>query len=307
MFKMTADRGNKGQRLPGGGSDSAFVLPRIMRRPIRLFGRFLSGDIAVSPRFEGVLFSSVIAGAALYGSILGGQFPIAVERATLAMGLGVNEIKIEGHTHTRPEDVFAVLGLEGQRSLFSIDPDTARASLAQLPWIEHGEIRKTYPDRLTITVDERKPFAIWQTGETLSVIERDGSVIGGYSGNSLRHLPLLVGKGAADQASDFFETVAMYPAVHDQVRAYVHVGQRRWDLRLINGMTLRLPELDVERSLARAATLQATHGVFDRDIASIDLRFDDRVVFALTENAMIARKAMLDAQEIEMTRQGDSI
>ena len=43
-----------------------------------------------------------------------------------------------------------------------------------------------------------------------------------------------------------------YPAMRDQVRASMLVGERRWNLRLKNGIDVRLPETDVEQALERA-------------------------------------------------------
>ncbi|MBO6637367.1 MAG: cell division protein FtsQ/DivIB [Roseitalea sp.] len=262
------------------------------------------------PRTETMLFGAVIGGAILYGSVLGGQFGRTVEQATAAMGFAVEEIELSGNTYTPVDDVFAALGLDGRRSLVSIEPVAARASLTDLPWIASARIAKVYPSKLVVEVGERAPFAVWQTGEALSVIELDGTVIGGYAAHPrLAALPLLVGKGAAETGAGFVATVQQYPAVADRVRAHIRVGQRRWDLRLDNGITIRLPETGVERALERLVTMQDELDVFGRDLAAIDMRFEDRTLFALTGNALDARKALIEAREDarERTRRGNRI
>lgn len=283
------------------------VLPRLLRRPVRYFSRLMENKVALPRHLESVGMAAIIGGAIVYGSVLGGQFQVAVEKVTVMAGLAVDKIDIEGHVHARPEDIFAVLGLDGTRSLFSIDPVESRTALATLPWVKSAEIRKSYPDTLHISIVEREPFAIWQTRDSLSVVQVNGDVIGGYSGNSLRHLPLLVGEGAPQEAAAFMQTVGKYEDIAGEVRAFVRVGQRRWNLRLRNGLTIKLPEQNVEAALQRVVDLQREHDVMSRDLASVDVRLKDRTVFALTEHAMSQRNAALKARDIKNTRAEDSI
>lgn len=303
MRTLTTTLKSKGRRSDADDT----VLPRVLRRPARFFSRLMDNKVALPRHLETVGIATIIGGAMLYGSILGGQFQIAVENLTVMAGLAVDEIEIEGHVHARPEDMFAVLGLDRTRSLFSIDPQESRASLATLPWVKSAEIRKSYPGTLHIAVVEREAFAIWQTRDALSVVQSNGAVIGGYSGNSLRHLPLLVGKGAPEEAAAFMQVVGKYEPIAAEVRAFVRVGQRRWNLRLNNGLTINLPEQDVESALQRVVDMQAEHNVLERDLASIDVRLNDRTIFALTEHAMSKRNAVLEAREIDNKRGGDSI
>ncbi|MGB7433051.1 MAG: cell division protein FtsQ/DivIB [Ahrensia sp.] len=283
------------------------VLPRLLRRPVRYFLRLMDNKVALPRHIETIGMTAIVGGAVVYGSILGGQFQLAVEKVTVTAGLAVEKIEIDGHVHARPEDVFAVLGLDGPRSLFSIDPVESRAALATLPWVKSAQIRKSYPDTLHISIEEREPFAIWQTRDALSVVQVNGDVIGGYSGNSLRHLPLLVGDGAPEEAAAFMQTVAKYEEIAADVRAFVRVGQRRWNLRLQNGLTIKLPESGVEEALQRVVDLQRDHDVLGRDLASIDVRLQDRTVLALTEHAMSQRNAALKARDITNKRVEDSI
>lgn len=273
------------------------ILPRLLRRPYRFFRRLLEGNVVLPRHCEGVMVSAVIGGAILYGSVVGGQFNQALGFVTAHAGFAVSEIEISGNTHTTPNDVFKALGLNDQRSLISIDPDNARASLVRLPWVGSARIAKVYPDKLEIEIEEREAFALWQQGEALTVVESDGSVIGGYASDArLAALPFLVGKGAADKGAAFIEKVDGYDAISDRVRAYIRVGTRRWNLRLDNGMTIRLPESEIDAALTRLTAMQADLGVLDRDLAAIDLRMKDRTVFALTENARTTRDAFVKAR-----------
>ena len=281
----------------GGYRDESRVLPRLLRRPVRFFMRLLSGDVAIPKNAEGIGIATVIGGAILYGSIVGGQFGQAVETGTSKIGFAVAEIEIAGNTHTTANDVFEALGLAEQRSLISMNAIDARQALTQLPWVSGASIAKVYPNKLEVEITERDAFAVWQQGEALTIVEQDGSVIGGYAADArLAALPLLVGKGAASLGAEFIDGVAKFSEIAPRVRAYIRVGTRRWNLRLDNGITVQLPEQGVDIALTRLTDMQAELGVMDRDLAGIDLRFEDRTVFALTENARNSRDAFVKAR-----------
>jgi cell division protein FtsQ len=86
--------------------------------------------------------------------------------------------------------------------------------------------------------------------------------------------------------------------MRDFVRASVLVGERRWNLRLKNGIDVRLPESDVAPALARLVALDNEKNLITRDIVAIDLRLPDRVTVRLSEAAAQARiDALKDKQK----------
>jgi cell division protein FtsQ len=297
VFALKARKSARaGFALARRDSDGSFVLPRILRRPARFFTKVFDGEIHV-PRHTEALGLAVIFGAtALYGSIVGGQFRDAAVGMTTALGFAVSEIEIIGHKNTSEVAVFEALELDGFTSLATLDLREAREALSHLPWVETVSVRKVYPGKLEVTVSEKDAFAIWQTGETLSLIERDGTVIGAYGGSGFNSLPLVVGPGAATAAAPFMELLSSYPAISAQIKALIHVGERRWDVRLANGVTVKLPANAPEKAIERLLAMDAETGLLGRDIASVDLRLEERTVVALTENSVERREAALEAR-----------
>ncbi len=73
------------------------------------------------------------------------------------------------------------------------------------------------------------------------------------------------------------------------------VGERRWNLRLANGLDIRLPEDNVEKALATLSRLDSEEQLFSRDITSIDMRLPDRLTVRLSEDAAKARFEAINA------------
>jgi cell division protein FtsQ len=106
-------------------------------------------------------------------------------------------------------------------------------------------------------------------------------------------LPLVVGKGAETRAKGFLTLLAQYPQVRSAVKAIVFVGERRWNLRLADGLDVRLPEFEVEKALATLSKMDKETGLFSRDITAIDMRLPDRLTVRLSEDAAKARDDLL--------------
>ncbi len=196
-------------------------------------------------------------------------------------GLIVARIEIEGRARTERADVIAALAIEGRPPLYGIDLAAMRQRLLDLPWVAEAEIERRLPDLLAIRLTELVPFALWQHRQRLTLIARDGQVIEAASIERHRDLPIVVGERAPPRAALILDLVATNPDLAARVRALVLVGERRWNLRLDNGIDVKLPEIEPDAAWRLLAALVATERILDKDISIIDLRFEGRVVLRL--------------------------
>jgi cell division protein FtsQ len=306
------------QTDPGGASGAAPARPRrTAKRPTRI-SRFMRNwsmrmaDLRL-PRWAGAAATALLILASIgYGAWKGGHFPMIVEAlhdardaAANAAGFRIAAVSLSGEKHVSRAEIFAAAGVTDRTSLLFLDVDAARARLKAIPWIAEAAVRKLYPDRLQITVTERDAFALWQHGGTLSVISADGTVVGALADWNFGHLPLVVGPGAATRARDFLALLAAHPEIREQVRASVLVGERRWNLKLKNGLDVRLPEADVPRALDTLAELDRDKHLISRDITAIDLRLPDRVSVHLSDEAARTREEALKEKTAKRKR-GDA-
>ena len=72
---------------------------------------------------------------------------------------------------------------------------------------------------------------------------------------------------------------------------------RRWNLRLKNGVDVRLPEADVAKALDQLTALDRDKKLLSKDVTMVDLRFDDRVTVRLSDAAATAREEALKAKK----------
>jgi cell division protein FtsQ len=287
-----AARGVLGQPCSSGG----FVLPRLLRRPARLMARVNDGEFT-PPRFAATTASAILLSAfSLYGAYVGGHFPALIQGITARTGFAVNQIRVSGNHETSEIDILDRLDLDGWTSLIGFDAGEARDRIAALPWVKSAAVRKVYPDAIEVRVEERKPFAIWQHGRDLALVEKSGNVIVPFSSGRFATLPLVIGLGAPERAAEFIEKVKEYPELASRIKGYIRIGERRWDLRLDNGVTIKLPESGETDAIEAILAMDKESGVLSRDITAVDMRLADRLVVQLTPEATVRRNAALTEQ-----------
>lgn len=271
------------------------MLPRWLRRPARLVTRLAAGRFEPPPFAATAMTAALFAAAGLYGMAAGGHTADVVAAVTARSGFAIADVAVSGNRETSEIDVLQAVGLDGWTSLVGFDAAAARARIAALPWVEEVSVRKVYPARLEVEIAERRPFAIWQHGSRLTLIERDGAVIAPFGGRRHAALPLVIGMGAAEDGAAFVATVARHPAIAARVKAYIRVAERRWDLRLESGITVKLPEGAPQAALAELAALDRDVELLARDIEAVDMRLADRLVVRLTPEAAEARAEAIEA------------
>jgi cell division protein FtsQ len=242
-----------------------------------------------------LLLAALFAATGGYGAARGGHADAVMvalrdagDAAARSFGFGIVQVDIRGTRILTREELMQRAGITSQSSLLLLNPDSVRAALKEDPRVAEVTVRKFYPDRLDLVVEERQPFARWQRGGQTHLIATDGTVLERDTKGS--ELPLVVGSGAEKQAAAFVALLDRFPAIRENVRAGVLVAERRWNLRLKNGIDVRLPEEDAALAIERLIALDKTKQLLSRDVTVIDLRLPDRVSVGLTDEAAAALK-----------------
>jgi cell division protein FtsQ len=263
------------------------------RRLIPLIERYL-------PHRAGIAATVLLLlGSAGFGVVRGGHVAemssaLSDTRNAIANSAGfrITSVAINGRKQLTQDEILGIGGVNGRSSLLFLDAGAVRDRLKANPWIADATVLKLYPGRLQIDIVERSAFALWQQDGRLSVIADDGAVLEPYLSRRFLSLPLVVGKGAETRAKDFLALLSRYPQVHSVTKAAIFVGERRWNLRLKDGLDIRLPEHDAGNALAALSRLDREEHLFTRDIVAVDMRLPDRLTVQLSDDAARAREEL---------------
>jgi len=261
-------------------------------------------DLDVPSGAGAAAVATLLLGSVCYGVVKGNHVTTITENvqaicdaAATAAGFGISEVALTGERELGRDEILRTAGITDSTSLLFLDAAQARVRLLTNPWIAEATVLKLYPGRLRIEIKERAPFALWQKDARTALIAVDGTVLEPAVPERFARLPLVVGNGAAQAAPGFLDLVSHYPSVSKLITASVLVAERRWNLRLANGVEILLPEADAERALQTLTDLDRDKNLLARDIVAVDLRLADRVTVRLSEGAAAAREEALKAAD----------
>ncbi|MBL8531328.1 MAG: cell division protein FtsQ/DivIB [Hyphomonadaceae bacterium] len=260
-------------------------MPRLAQ--IKLNGGLQSDDVQVSGKSLALALGGVvvfaglaIAGAAWLGSSL---FDVreamarSADGAAASMGFTVDTIEVEGVNGARAQEVRAVVTPEGRHSVLSLDPADVRTRVESLDWVARARVQRLWPSTMRISVERRQAYARWQEDGEISVIDYNGERLLAERAADHGELPLVVGAGAGPAAEPLLIALENLPQVRARLEALVRVGNRRWNVELVSGTTIALPEQGAAEALAQLERLQSEHRLLDRPLAQIDMRAPGRV------------------------------
>jgi cell division protein FtsQ len=144
------------------------------------------------------------------------------------------------------------------------------------------------PSTLQVVIEERVPFAVWQSQGKTYVVDAEGAVIAPAVREAYAGLPLVVGEGAGKNAADLFQTLEPFDGLRRELIAALRVGDRRWTLKLASGVDIMLPDDGATDALNTLIGLDRDRGLLSRHIAAVDLRLADRVSVRLRDGGPAA-------------------
>lgn len=200
-----------------------------------------------------------------------------VHQTFVSAGFVVQDVTVAGRHRTDRDALIAALGAAQGMPILDLSPAQAQQRIEALPWVAEARVARLLPDTLHIVLIERDPFAIWQQNNQLSLIDREGVAISGVDIGPYAALPIIAGEGAPEHAAEILDLLRAEPTLGKKVDAAVRVGDRRWNVRLTNGVTVALPEVNPGRAWAFLSDLQQDQNLLAREIDMIDLRQDRRI------------------------------
>lgn len=195
--------------------------------------------------------------------------------------LPIRAVQIEGElrhlNRARLEQVAAPVVSGG---FFSVDLRAVQEALAGLPWVYRVGVRRQWPDRLVVAVEEQRPVAQW--GES-ALVNPYGELFHPPREEFPQGLPVLRGPEGKSR-----ELLKEYAALAERLaplglRVVMLEENERlaWRLRLDNGIEVALGREQRAERLARFERVYAA-ALADRaaQIAAVDLRYTNGLAVA---------------------------
>ncbi len=167
-------------------------------------------------------------------------------------------------------DVLQVVREKVHGNFFTVDIEQLRMELEKLPWVRHVQIRREFPDKLAVQLEEHQALARWNND---ALVNQQGEVFEALSDGVM---PSFIGQPGESQqvTQQYAQCNEQLAKVHLQVAQIAESPRHSWQLKLSNGMVLELGSEQMQQRLARfvevypysLAAMQAT-------VKTVDLRY----------------------------------
>jgi cell division protein FtsQ len=233
------------------------------------------------------LFAAAAAAVALVALDIPAKAGLAAGEAIGDAGFRVRSVDVKGVHHMDSKPVFQIALDQKSMAMPLVDVAEIRQRLLQYGWVKDARVSRRLPDTLVIDIVERKPAALWQDEDRLSLIDDQGVVLDRVPISAMPDLPLLIGPGANAQSRNLQALLKDAPTLAPQLESASWIGRRRWDLNFQSGETVALPEGqdEAKAALAKFAKLDKSAGLLGRGIVRIDLRIPGKMVVRLPRGA----------------------
>ena len=233
-------------------------------------------------RIGGWVFAGMAAAVAI-ALILAFQLPAiagtAVAETIGQAGFTMKRVEIKGAQRVSRLDIYNVAFDQPSMALPLVDLEGTRDRLLQFGWVKEARISRRWPDTLVVDVIERRPMAIWQNNQQLSLIDSEGVVLEPVRLESMPDLPLLIGPSANRQVGNLSALLEATPHLRPQISGATWVGGRRWDIRFQTGEMLTLPEgEEAARAILRFARMDQQTQLLGRGFVRFDMRDPRRMI-----------------------------
>lgn len=197
----------------------------------------------------------------------------------------VAEVVFYGNRHLADNDLARLMDMSAGLNMFSLSSAELAGRLTASPWIGEARIRKEFPRKLLVRVEEAEPSALLRDAAGLSLIDNQGRVLERLSGEPVYFLPVIV-DASGKRAGAFEEALRLAEVIKNQgLAARMDKVEIRDFLKgaeaitvAIDGLRARIGKGRYREKLARLLELKDEIKRRGIEVDYLDLRFTDRVV-----------------------------
>jgi cell division protein FtsQ len=213
----------------------------------------------------------MLSGLLMLAACLGGLYWLL-----LPQRFPVTQVELKGELKnvTRAQIEAALPRAAG--NFFAADLAEVRASVERLAWVRRVAVRRVWPGRLEVAVEEHVALARWGTGDEMSrLVNTFGET---FSANTKQALPVFVAPGgtAAEVVRRYRRFNELVAPLGTSVERVVLTQRLAWQLRLGNGLHVMLgrdADLAEERLHRFVESYAVTVGKTKKRHEYVDLRY----------------------------------
>ena len=190
----------------------------------------------------------------------------------------INLIKIDGVDHLISNEIRSVINLDLPISSYDFDLENIKNKVQLMSIVETANLFIA-DNIIHVEIIERKPSIIWQNNDNLEILDANGISISSVNSRQKHlNLPLIAGQGANKHVKEALFIYHHNLIFSEQLIGLVRVGNRRWNMDLINDRRVMLPSEGVNKALKKMIELNFVYEFSSKNFNVLDFRNINRVI-----------------------------
>ncbi len=197
----------------------------------------------------------------------------------------LTEVEVQGNKFLSDQEMTELMGIEYGESLLALPLEEVADMLSASKWVKSVKLRKEYPGRFVVKIEEAVPQALLQVRGDVYFVDGEGNVLEKLKSAPVQFLPVIVSSSARDPKT-FKEAVSLAGVIKDRGLAtdknrieITGVEKNPENLTMtIDGLTAKVGRGDYEEKLRRLFELSDEIKKRHMNISHVDLRFANSVI-----------------------------
>jgi cell division protein FtsQ len=195
----------------------------------------------------------------------------------------LKHITFAGNKHLTDDELRTLAGVHLNESLIMISGSKVTRQILKSPWIRSVNLRKEFPDTLSMVIEEAEPFALLDMNEHLFLIDENGKLLEELRDDSIPFLPVITADPFKEKEG-FSEALNLvrimngkgFSSERDRIEIIAHKAH---ELTLtIDGTVVKIGAGGYEGKLEKLIRLEEDIKDMGIPVDYIDLRFENKAI-----------------------------
>jgi len=220
----------------------------------------------------------------------------------------LREVAVNGQlSHVSREQVKLIVAKHLKGNFFTLDLINARNAFEKLPWARKVSVRRRWPDKLEVVIEEHQALARWGS---IALVNTHGELFHAASNSDL---PVFFGPGdgVIEVASQYIEISKTLKIANLKVANLTLTPRRAWKISTTNDMVIELGRVEMQARLEKFASVYShTIAGLNMQVTYVDLRYPNgfavrRPVAATSVRADSVETKLVDTKPVELKKKSD--
>jgi len=188
----------------------------------------------------------------------------------------IKNIEIINNHLIRENEIVERLAHIYEKNILFIERNDVERPLKSIDFLEKIEVKKTYPNTITIKVYETKPIAILFKKNHKYLLDSSSNLITFSENMLIDDFPSVFGEGAEQDFINFYNQLENNNFPNQKIKNFYYFQIGRWDLKLLNDLIIKFPASKIIEAIKQSVELLTRKDFENYNV--IDLRIHGKIV-----------------------------